>query len=297
MSLHRRGALSIAASLLAGGCLGGIGNDDCTSGVYVDAEPFDPVAALEDRLREQERGVGAEAVENDGARRTTYAGVPFREPTLFPHGGAFYRISRETVESVDVPAFELDAEWEEGQSAPAGTEVVPFADLPENDRRAFRLAMPEEKGGQFPEGFSVGIYPAPYPDGGEGSRLIGETTWVEWEDRAVRVEVAGERTGTTERVTYAFAAERVAADAAGFRAFLADAYLVDLADAPEAQLEILRNARGEGSYEECLPASDALAALRDRLDDEEKLPEPYRNDWYVAFEGERSRLSVSEWVA
>ncbi|WP_049980703.1 hypothetical protein [Halolamina rubra] len=295
MSLHRRGALSIAVSLFAGGCLGGIGNDGCTNGVYVDADAFDPVPALDDRLGDDERGVGAETVENDGTRRTTYARLPFRDPTLFRHGGAFYRITRETVDTVTVPAFELDAQWEEGQSPPAGTEVVAFADLPENDRRAFELAMPEEQGGQFPEGFSVGVYPAPYPDGGEGSRLIGATTWVEWEDRTVRVEVAGEQTGTTERETYAFAAEQVAADEAGFRAFLADAYLVDFAGAPEAQLEILRSARS-GNYEECLPASDALAALRERLDGEEKLPEPYPNDWYAAFEGERSRLSVSEWV-
>jgi len=296
VSLHRRGALSIAASLLAGGCLGGIGNDGCTNGVYVDAEPFDPVPALEERIRDQERTVGAETVENDGTRRTTYAELPFREPTLFSHDGGFYRITRETVESVTVPAFEFGAEWEQGQSPPAGTEVVQFADLPENDRRAFTLAMPTEEEGQFPEGFSVGKYPAPYPDGNEESRLIGATTWVEWEDRTVRVEVAGEQTGTTERVTYAFAAEQVADSAASFRTFLADTYLVDLADAPEAQREILRSARGEGSYEECLPGSDALTALRDRLDGEEKLPEPFQNDWYVAFDGERSRLSVSEWV-
>lgn len=297
MSLHRRGALSIAASLLAGGCLGGGFGGGCNSGVYVDAESFAPVPALEDRLDADERALGAETVEKDGTRRTTYARVPFREPTLFPHDGAFYRLSRQVVESVDVPSFELGAEWEEGQSAPAGIEVVQFADLPENDRRAFRLAMPEGKGDHFPQGFSIGSYPAPYPDGGEDSRLVGETTWVEWEDRTVRVQVAGEQTGTTEPVTYAFAAEGVADDAAGFRTFLAETYLVDLSNATDAQLEILRSARGEESYDECLPASDALAALRDRLEDEEKLPEPYQREWYVAFDGERSRLSVTEWVA
>ena len=46
MSLHRRGALSIAASLLAGGCLGGIGNDGCTNVIVseatVDALPLLP---------------------------------------------------------------------------------------------------------------------------------------------------------------------------------------------------------------------------------------------------------------
>ena len=295
VSLHRRGALAAAAALLTGGCLGGVGNDGCSSGVNVDAEPFDPVNDLDHRLDERERTVAGEAVENDRSQLTTYREAPFRDPTLVTHNGAYYRLSREIADSVDVPMFALDAEWEEGQSAPSGTEVVQFADLPETDRRVFRLAMPQERSGQFPEGFSVGEYPAPYPDGGDGSALIGNTTWVEWEGRTVRVEVAGEQTGTTERVTYAFAAERVAEGDEAFRALLADDYLVDLSEAPEAQLEILNSARG-GGYEECLPASDALAALRERLNDEEKLPEPYPNDWYVAFDGERSRLSILEWV-
>jgi hypothetical protein len=296
VSLHRRGALSVAAALLTGGCLGGIGNDGCTNGVYVDADPFDPVDALENRLDDRERTVAGDTIETDGSRLVTYAEAPFRDPTIVPHDGVFYRLQRERADAVDVPAFALDAEWEEGQTAPSTAEVVQFDELPENDRLAFRLAMPTGKGDRFPQGFSVGEYPAPYPESGDGSVLIGNTTWVEWEDRTVRVEVAGERTGTTERVTYEFSAERVADDAEGFRSFVADEYLVDLSDVPEAQLEILRSARGEGSYEECLPASDALAALRERLDEAEKLPEPYRNEWYVAFEGERSVLSVAEWV-
>lgn len=296
VSVHRRGALSIAAALLTGGCLGhGIGNDGCTSGVYVDADPFDPVDAIENRLDDRERTVAGDAVENDGRRLVTYREVSFHEPTLVSHDGAYYRLTREIADAVGVPAFALDAEWEEGQTAPSGTEVVAFADLPGNDRQAFRLAMPREKGGQFPQGFSVGEYPAPYPDGGDGSVFIGATTWVEWEDRTVRVEVAGEQTGTTERVTYDYSAEQVADGPESFRSFVAEEYLLDLSDVPEAQLEILRSARTD-EYEECLPASDALAALRERLDEAEKLPEPYRNEWYVAFEGERSRLSVAEWV-
>ncbi len=296
VSLHRRGALSVAAALLTGGCLGGgIGNDGCTNGVSVDADPFDPVAALENRLDDRERTVAGDTIANDGRRLVTYREAPFRDPTLVPHDGAFYRLRRERADAVDVPAFTLDAEWDEGQTAPNGTEVVQFGDLPGNDRLAFRLGMPQEKGGQFPQGFSVGEYPAPYPEGGDDSVLIGSTTWVEWEGRTVRVEVAGEQTGTTERVTYDYSAEQVADDAAAFRSFLAEEYLVDLSEAPEDQLEILRSARTD-EYEECLPASDALAALRERLDEAEKLPEPYRNDWYVAFEGERSVLSVAEWV-
>lgn len=294
MSLQRRSLLALGGALLTGGCLG---FGDCSNGVYVDAEPFAPVDALDDALRDHERAVAADAVENDGTRLTSYQGEPFREPTLVAHGGAFYRLTRETVETVEVPAFDFAAEWENGQTPPDGVELVPVGDLPENDRRAFLLAMPTRKGEQFPsQGFSVGKFPAPYPEGGEGSRLVGSTTWVEWEDRVIRVEVAGEQTGTTERVTYEYTAERVADDAEAFRAYLDERYLVDLSDAPASQLELLRSAAGEESYEECLPASDALAGLRDRLENEAPLPEPYSEDWYVAFDGDRYRLEIVEWV-
>jgi len=275
MPLQRRGALSLAASLLTGGCLGGGSDTDCSAGVYVRSRPFAPIDALDSRLDELERTIAADAVESDGTRLTTYQAAPLGEPTLVSLDAAFYRLTRETTDTVEVPAFEFEAEWEEGQSAPDDVETVRFAELPENDRRAFRLPMPEEKAGQFPQSFSVGAYPAPYPDGGEGSRLIGNTSWVVWEDRTVRVEVASEQTGTKERVTYAYTAERVGADAETFQAYLADEYLVDLSGVPEPQLEILRSARGEEGYEECTPQSDALAALRDRLEDEETLPEPY----------------------
>jgi len=295
VSLHRRGALSLVATLLGAGCLG-VGENDCNAGVTVDADQFDPVADLERRLDEPERTLAADAVENDGTRRTTYAELPVREPTLVDYEGVFYRLTREPEETVEVPSYHIAAEWEEGRSAPDDGETVAFESLPAADRRAIELAVPNKKNGQSPQGFSVEKYPAPYPEDGEDSRLMGNTTWVEWKDRTVRVEVAGEQTGTTERVTYAFAAERVVTDEDGFHRYLAEEYLVDFSDAPEPQLEILRSARDEDAYEECTPASDALSAIQDRLDEEAKLPEPYRNDWYVAFDSERYRLSILEWV-
>jgi len=293
MSLHRRGALSIVASLLTGGCLGFAGGG-CEAGVNVAARQFDPIAELDGRLVERQRTVAAETVANDGSRRRTYGTAPFSEPTLVPHDGAVYRLRREPVDSVDVPAFDLSAKWLSGRT-PAEREAVPFEELPANDRRAFRVAMPK-RGGRFPvEGFTVDGFPAPYPDGGDGSVLIGSRTWVEWRDRTVSVEVAGEQTGTTQRVTYAFSAEQVAESEAAFRSLLAEEYLVDFSDAPAAQRELLRDAVGEDPYEACDPVPDALGALRERLADEPTLPAPYPGDWYVAFDGERYRLSVREW--
>lgn len=267
----------------------------CESGVTVEARQFDPIAELRTRVVPRQRRIAAEAIEGDDPRVTVYWDEPFAEPTLVPHDGAVYRVRQRTVDSVDVPAFSFSVRWHLDQGTPAGTESVRFEDLPENDRRAFLIVAPPPDG-HPPKGFDVNRYPAPYPDGGDGSVLIGGTTWVGWEGKVVRVDVADERTGTTQRITYDITTDRVAEDGAGFRLLLAEEYLVDLSDAPEPQLEILRQASADDFYDECEPQSDALAALRERLGDEPTLPEPYPEEWYVAFDGERYRLSVLDWT-
>jgi len=295
MSLHRRGVLALAASALTGGCLGFAGGG-CDSGVTVDVQSFDPVTELDGRVVDRQQTVAADAVGNDGTRLATYASSPFREPTIVRHDGAFYRARAEQVDTTDIPAFELSAKWRSGHT-PTDAELVPFETLPANDRRAFRMAVPDRPEAGAPiKKFTVRNHSVPYPDGGDGSVLIGNTTWVEWDDRPVRVEVLGERTRTIRRKTYEVTTERVAEDEAAFRSHLAEAYLVDLRDAPEAQLEILRDARDDDIYEVCDPQSDALAALRDRLADAPTLPAPYPEELYVAFDDERSRLSVEAWT-
>ncbi|WP_435119197.1 hypothetical protein [Halolamina sp. C58] len=295
MSLHRRGALSIAAAALTGGCLGFAGRT-CDSGVTVDAQQFDPIAELDGWLVERQQDAAAAAVENDGARLATYGVAPFREPTLVRHDGAFYRARAAQVDTTDIPGFELSAKWRSGHT-PTDAELVPFEELPANDRQAFLMAVPDRpKAGLPVKKFTVLNHSVPYPDGGDGSVLIGNTTWVEWENRAVRVEVPGERTRTMLRKTYEVTAERVAADETAFRSHLAEEYLVDLRDVPEAQLEILRDARGDDIHDECKPQSDALAALRDRLAGASTLPAPYPEELYVAFDDERYRLSVQDWT-
>ncbi|WP_053949126.1 hypothetical protein [Halolamina sediminis] len=295
MSLHRRGVLALAASLVTGGCLGFAGGG-CESGTNVDTQQFDPIAELDGWLVERQQAAAADAVENGGTRLTTYEPSPFREPTIVRHDGAFYRARSEQVDTTDIPAFELSAKWRSGHT-PIDAELVPFEALPANDRRAFRMAVSDRPEAGLPvKKFTVRNHSVPYPDGGDGSVLIGNTTWVEWADRPVRVEVLGERTRTIRRKTYEVTTERVAEDEAAFRSHLGEEYLVDLRDIPEAQLEILRDARGDDIYEECNPQSDALAALRDRLEDAPALPAPYPEELYVAFDDERFRLSVEAWT-
>ena len=300
MSLHRRGVLSIAGTILAGGCLGGAGTPtkNCSSAVLVGVEPFDPVAALSGRLSEHERAVLADAATGETPTLTTYRDGPFPEPTLATREEAFYRIRRRTVETADVPSFETTVSA--GGDGTPGTDPIPHAALPEADRRALRVAVLGPGRDRLPSGeLSIEGFPAPYPDGADSSRLIGTVSWVRWQDRTLRVEVAGGRTGTVERATYAVSAEKVADSPEAFRAFLAAEYLVDTEDFPESQRRIV-DAAVDGGYSECFPESDALVALRDRLDDRTELPAPYgeahRRNWYVEVGGERRLLSVSEGI-
>ena len=315
----RRRVLGLGATLLAAGCVGSPPSEtpaddrtdsppptteardretatgNCESGFHVSTSAFDPVADLPADLDDRERTLVADAVAGGGATDETYGRPPLSEATFVSHDGAFYRIASSVASVERVPAFPMRIEWERGQEPPAGVVAVPTADLPAVDREVLRgaLAGNERKG--FPsQSLSVREYPAPYPDGGDASRLVGNVTWVAWRDRALRVEVAGESTTTRERRTYRYTVERVAATPAAFRRFVADEYLVGLDDAPAAQRELVRTALDD-TYEECAPPSDALAGLRRRLAGADPLPDASR-EWYVALDGRRFRLGVLRWV-
>jgi hypothetical protein len=213
--------------------------------------------------------------------------------------GAFYRLGVEQVDSTGVTAYRTDLSWERGQTAPDGAAVVAYDDLPESDQRALRLLVfgtEYERPFERPRaGLSMGDVPAPYPDGAADSRLVGAgTTWVRWDDRTYEVEVTTEET-TVARRTFELTAEQVAESPDAFRRLVADRYLVSLDDQPEDQRAIVSAAVEEG-YEECTPASEPLAALREWLSGRETLPPEYEESWFVAFEGSRYELDITQWV-
>lgn len=269
--------------------------DRCAGGVDVRTNPFDPASDLPHTPGSTERAIVDEAVARGRVEETTYAQPLLESGVFVTHEGAFYRTQSTVVQVEDVPAFSMDVEWEHGQTAPAEATVVSFEALPRVDRDALRAAVldPEHEG--LPQqGLSVREYPAPYPDPGP-SRLIGTLTWVRWRDRTFRVRVAEASETTQERRTVRYTVERVAETAEAFRRHVTERYLVTLDDLPEPQRELLEDALVHG-YEECRPTSTALSGLQERLSGFERLPTPHEDSWYVAFDGRRFRLAITEWV-
>ncbi|WP_152042046.1 hypothetical protein [Salinigranum salinum] len=331
MPLARRRALVLGATLLSSGCLGTgpstgaetdrptdrptdvttettssspttaddrSGTDGrCQAGVQVRTSAFDPADDLLLALGETERTIVVEAAENGHADHRTYGEHPLETGVFVTHGDAFYR-TRATVTATErVPAFPMDVEWERGQAAPADATVVPFEELPSVDREALRVAVFDpDHGEELPrEGLTVREFPAPYPGGGDDSRIVGTETWVRWRDRTFRVTVAAEAETTQERRTVRYTLERVGATADTFRQFVTDQYLVRLDDLPDAGRAIVEDALVRG-YEECKPQSAALTALRERLSGVERLPDPHEDSWYAALGGRRFRLEIGGWV-
>lgn len=323
----RRALLVGGAALLASGCIGsdrdagadGRRSDDespestddrpvtsetptCIRGFYVSADPFDPPEDLPadftmapEPLRELVR----EVVENEVLEIATYGEEPLQDGLHLRREGVFYRLSVELTDGTGVPARRTNLEWEAGQTAPDGADVVAFEDLPGADRRALELLVygtEYSRPYQHPrEGLSAHDVPAPYPGGTDGSQLVGAgTTWVRWDDRVYRVEVTTESTTVTRRA-YRLAVSEVAADEAAFRQQVVDRYLVALDDLPDGERDVLSTAT-EGTYEECEPASDALDGLRERLSAHEQLPPWYEDSWFVAFDGDRYALAITNWV-
>lgn len=293
----RRQVLGCFATLLSAGCssTGLTGLDDCTSGIHVSGERFDPPTDLVANLDEEGRAIVAEAVDTGSAERTTYGQESLRAGIFVEWDSAFYETAVSTVEVEAVTAYRLDIEWEQGQELPDDATVVDFADLPDADRETLDLAVygSEERKGHPTESLGISDFPAPYPDGIDSSELVDNgVTWVHWDDRAYRVEVGG--SSTQKRRTYRYEVERVATSPEEFRTVVASRHRIEFTDLSMDEREIVRQAVDD-RYEECSPASDALRSLESRLLDDKRLPYPAEG-WQVRFDREEYRLTVMRWV-
>lgn len=297
VTLSRRQILGFGATLLSAGCSSTDvpGREDCTSGFHVSGERFDPSDDLIVELDADGQAIVMEAVETGSAERTTYSQEPLRGGIFVQQNGAFYETDVSTTETESVTAHRLRLEWEKGQTAPEDATVVKFSDLPDDDKKALELAVygSDERKERPTESMSIEDFPAPYPDGSESSKLVGnDVTWVRWKDRVYRVEVTG--SATQERRTFRYEMERVATRTEDFRTFVASRYRINLTGLPADEREIVAQAFDD-RYEECTPSSDALESLQNRLPDNQRLPHP-ADGWYVRFEGGDYRLSIMQWV-
>lgn len=273
--------------------------EGCTAGFDVTARPLDPTEGLTLRLDDPERSLVADAVETGGAEASRYADTPPVDGGAYvEHERRYYETAARRVDSTEVPAVVTNVEWEKGQQAPDGADVIAFADLSSADREALRFAvyggpLSREHEGHPKEGLSVREAPVPYPDGTHDSALVGDgERWVRWDDRTYRVWTGEETTKT--RYRFRIEVTEVAEDADAFRSFVAEEHLLELAGLSKGERKVLRDATG-GTYEAC-EADSGVASLQERLSEDDQLPPPRNTGWYVQFEGTRYVLKIYRWV-
>jgi hypothetical protein len=270
--------------------------DDCTSGFHVALKAFAPSDDLAVHVEgATERDLVATAVESGSATHETYGESPLRAGVV-EHEEAYYQLAVEEAGSETVPAFLFDISWENGRTAPDGSTLLAFEDLPEPDREAIRFLVPDGEGeedeGHPSQSFTGRERPVPYPAGGDDSRLLEQdTVWVRYDGREYRVSTGAET--TTELHRYRYTADEVAADRAALRTWAAETYLLDPSFS-EAERDLLRQA-GSDYYEECSPPSEALAGIQSKLPEDARLPAPAEG-WYVDVDDDRHRLEILKWV-
>lgn len=272
------------------------GHDDCTSGFHVSLEAYAPSDDLRVHVEsETEQELVTAAVESGATVHETYRDAPLGDGVV-SHDGAYYWLDVADAGTETVTGYLFDISWENGRTAPDDATVFAFEDLPESDRDAIEFLVPGGSGGEDvghpTQSFTGRDRPVPYPDGGDDSRLLPrDTVWVRYDDREYRVSPGGET--AVDRRRYRYTAERIAGSVDELRTWAAERFLVDLT-LTDRQRDLLEAASTD-YYEECSPASEALSGLRDQLGDSARLPGPAEG-WYVAYDGDRYRLEILQWV-
>lgn len=269
--------------------------DDCTAGFHVTLEAFAPSTDLRAHVETAtERDVVASAIEAGETTYETYGDAPL-DDGLVVRDGIYYWLDASSAGSDAVTAYLFDLSWENGRTAPDDATLYRFEDLPASDREAVRFLVPDGSGpedmGHPTERLSGHDRPVPYPEGGDDSVLLpADTVWVRYDDREYRLSTGRET--TIDRRRYRYTAQPVADDSDELQAWAADEFLVELS-VTDAQRELLAAAATD-YYEECSPASSALAGLREQLSADGELPNS--SGWYVTYDGDRYRLQILQWV-
>lgn len=270
---------------------------ECYETHVVETEAFDPPEQLPVGVREPVDALLDRAIENESVEIETYGEVPIDSGVYVEVDGEFFRTHATLLDSTDVPARNVDAEWESGQEPPAETDILLYEELPESDQRVLDLVIygPRYERTEHPSsGLRTSAYPAPYPDGTSTSRLVEpEESWVEWDERFYRVRVGGETTNT--RRSFEISASTVASTDEEFSEYATEEYVEELEDlSPDAQA-VLDEAI-EDQYRECEPPSAGYEELDGRLEALRALPGRSENRWYVRYGDDRYLIEFSGWV-
>lgn len=285
----RRAVLAGGLVTLTPGCL-----ESCTEVHRVRAEPFEPTEDLVDDLDGPAADLAARTIEEGPTSVESIWATPIRDETIVVHDGGYYRIDLVSETDEEIPALQVDLEWEAGRVPPGDAQVIAFEDLPESDRFALDHAVygGDYGGDGFPErGLSQSDRPIPYPDGRDGSDLAGrQHVWIDWDGRFVELDVHGP--DRTTRTTYEYEAVELATSDEAFRAWVADERIRTLDGLTEGEREIVEAAIDD-EYEDCEQRSESFQRLQDRLAGADG--DGY-DVWYVDYEGEWYRLTISRIV-
>jgi hypothetical protein len=292
----RRAFIASGFALVTAGCsspsVGESGGHQDRCEYEAVAEPFDPATDMPPGYSRYQQRL-ADQASRRGQATAYYGPRPLKRASYVEFDGSYYYVELVDIATVALPAFVLSVRWEPDRTPPPNSTVLSFPSLPQADQLALRSAV---YGGLYRPHvhprtvLDVSASPIPYPDGtGESMFTEGSQLWVRWGERVYDVTV--HRTATLEKPVHEYTAERVAENAASFRALVADRYIISLDSLTPEERTILDEAVTGGYHEATRSPSRVWHRLLDRLR-ETAFPEAHYT-WYVEYDEEWYTLLLS----
>ena len=292
----RRAFVASNLALLGTGCssppIGGLGGEEDLCEYEAVAEPFDPATDMPPPYNRFQQSL-AHRASRQGRTTAYYGPRPLKRASYVEFDESYYYVELTNSYTTGLPALVLSVLWKPGQTPPPNSPVLPFSNLHESDQLALRSAV---YGGIYrpqvhPETtLDYSASPVPYPAGIKGSTFVnGDELWVRWEGRAYEVTV--HRKSTMEKLVHEYTAERVAGNAASFRALIADRYIIRLDTLTPGEQDILETAVTGSYHETTRSPSRAWHRLLARLE-ETDFPERH-SMWYIEYNGKWYTLLLS----
>lgn len=276
--MYRRAFLGTVLALSVAGCSA---SREASGSLSMEALPDDSAiarryaGATEDLSRE--RRVLVEAAIAGEAPRRTGRFPPYEAPRPLEHGGAFYEIVRETVDTQVVTRYTIRVDYDP-ETAPST--VIAYADLPDADKRALYGQIPPGDDVPTGEGFDLDSTYR-YPIDADSVLLENEYDGISYDGTTYRIAIDPDREVTVS--TYEYRAERIAPDAPTLGRQLRERHLFGLIGLSAAERDIVEQAtriyRPEGE------APDAFRSLAARIQSHDPIEtEEERGTWLAEYD-------------